>query len=631
MKAIRFILSGIVLLCGHYATAAGEPAATMPVADIKPATLETFMDGVWEAQSESHRAVGGVVTVVSADRVLLNKGYGYADLENLRPVDPDTTLFRIASVSKTFTWIAVMQLVAEGKLDLHTDINQYLKSFQIPETYPEPITMAHLMSHSAGFEDVVLDLGRRDAADLLPLAEYLKDNLPERVRPVGQHASYSNHSTAIAAHVVEQISGQDWFTYIEQNITGPLAMTHTSARHPMSEQHRLQLAKSYTWSSGSWQEETFLHWLIYPAAMISTSGGDMAKYMQAHLAQGAGVLAKETFQQMLEPLWQPVPNGSAWLHGYVQRQRNGVTIYGHGGDLNGFHSTMIILPEQNLAVFASFNTDPASAIRTSLANAFVDHFFKASPPQRPKPKPDAAAQQAEYHGSYASLRRNFSDFSKLALLPGATTVATNAKGYLTISGQNGTRQFVHVSGDEFVARYGAERMLFIRNENGAVTHLESSSYPAAAMDKLAMLDNPRLHQILFALVAIVMLVCLIYWPIRLWRYQREGADGVGFFSPGHYGFAWLLAAATLYTVAGLFQGLGDTAQFYFEVPGHIETLLLVLLITCVLLLVNTAWIFVGVLKGAGNRWEKLVFLCFAGASLIYVWLGYYWNTLRYYV
>lgn len=626
MKTIRFVLIGLVLLGGQWAT-----AASVPTQDIEPATLETFMDGVWEAQSESHRAVGGVVTVVSADRILLNKGYGYADLETLRPVDPETTLFRIASVSKTFTWIAVMQLVAEGKLDLHRDVNQYLTAFQIPGTYQEPITMAHLMSHNAGFEDVVLDLGRRDAADLMPLAEYLKDNLPERVRPVGQHSSYSNHSTAIAAHVVEQVSGQDWFTYIEQNITGPLAMTHTSARHPMSEQHRQQLAKSYTWSNGSWQEETFLHWLIYPAGMISTSGSDMAKYMQAHLAQGAGVLPVETFQQMLEPLWQPMPNGSAWLHGYLQRQRNGVTIYGHGGDLNGFHSTMIILPEQNLAVFASFNTDPASAIRTSLANAFVDHFFPASPVQNPKPKPDAAARQAEYHGSYASLRRNFSDFSKLALLPGATTVATNAAGYLTITGQNGTKQFVHVDGDEFVARYGVDRILFVRDANGKVTHLEFSGYPAATMDKLALLDNPKLHQVLFALVALVMLGCLIYWPIRLWVVRKQGSGHEMHFSLGHYGFAWLLAAATLYTIARLFQELGDTTQFYFEVPASIETLLWVLLITCVLLLGNAVWILGEVFKGKGTRWEKLIFLGFASASLIYVWLGYYWNTLRYYV
>lgn len=592
--------------------------------------LKAFMDGVWQAQSESHRAAGGVVTVVSGDRVLLNKGYGIADVETLSPVNPETTMFRIASVSKTFTWIAVMQLVEQGKLELDRDVNDYLKAFQIPATYPEPITMAHLMSHNAGFEDVVLNLGRRDAAELEPLGQYLSRNLPRRVRPPGQHSSYSNHSTAIAAHIVEEISGLDWFTYIEQNILGRLGMENTSSRHPMSEQHRSQLAKSYTWSGGSWREQDFLHWTIYPAGMMSTSGADMAIYMQAHLNGGAGLLQPETFAQMLEPLWQPVPGGSRWLHGYTEETRNGVRIYGHGGDLNGFHSTMMILPEQNLALFASFNTDPSAAIRSSLANAFVDHFYPQSPILRDKPTTETLSSQQDYHGSYGRLRRNFSDFSKLAMLLGAVTVATNDQGYLTLTSQSGTKQFVRLKDDLFGARYDSEEILFIRSEDGEVTHIESSGYPAAAMDKLSLKDDPKLHQVLFALVAIVAVAYLIYWPILLISQRFSKAEPKTSLPTAQYLFSWFISLMTLYGIVRLVQGLGNQEQFYFGIPEHIEILLRVLLINCGLIVVNAVWTLMVLVRNQGTTIERINFAVFTASGLLYVWLSSYWNTLSYY-
>ena len=135
----------------------GRPSGPSHRGPTDPAELEAYLDGVMEVALEANHTAGGVVAVVSGGRVLLAKGYGYADWENRTPVDPETTLFRIGSVSKLFVWTSVMQMVEQELLDLDTDVNEYL-DFEVPATYPEPVTLNHIMAHAAGFEDYVLGL-----------------------------------------------------------------------------------------------------------------------------------------------------------------------------------------------------------------------------------------------------------------------------------------------------------------------------------------------------------------------------------------------------------------------------------------------------------------------------------------
>ena len=108
------------------------------------------------------------------------KGYGYADREKKIPVSADTTLFRPGSTSKLFTWTAVMQLVEQGKLDLHTDVDRYLKTFALEDTYSEPVTLAHLLTHRAGFEDPPYT-SNTDPELVEPLGPYLAAKMPPRM------------------------------------------------------------------------------------------------------------------------------------------------------------------------------------------------------------------------------------------------------------------------------------------------------------------------------------------------------------------------------------------------------------------------------------------------------------------
>jgi len=114
--------------------------------------LEAWLDGYMPYALRRGDVAGAVVVVVKGGEVLLEKGYGYADRATHRPVDPQNTLFRPGSISKLFTWTAVMQLVERHQIDLDRDINTYL-DFKIPSFHGQPITMRNLMTHTAGFED----------------------------------------------------------------------------------------------------------------------------------------------------------------------------------------------------------------------------------------------------------------------------------------------------------------------------------------------------------------------------------------------------------------------------------------------------------------------------------------------
>ena len=238
---------------------AAPPPAPAPGGLTDPAELEAFLDGVVAAQKESSHVAGMTVAVVADGRLFFAKGYGMADRAAGRKVDPEKTLFRVGSVSKLFTWTAVMQLVDQGKLDLKADVNRYLAGspVRVPDTYPQPVTLTHLLTHTPGFEDVVIGLFGRSPASLRPLGELLRDEMPARVRPPGVLSAYSNHGTALAGYIVERVSGVRYEQYIEKQILEPLGMAHTTVRQPVPKALEPDLAVGYRYADGEHKPEAF--------------------------------------------------------------------------------------------------------------------------------------------------------------------------------------------------------------------------------------------------------------------------------------------------------------------------------------------------------------------------------------
>ena len=206
-RRVHFLIAALMLVTTtglfaaptEEASAEDAPAVTAAVGPTDPAELQAFIDGVMAAHMPSRKIPAATISVVKDGELFFAKGYGYADREKKIPVEADKTLFRPGSTSKLFTWTAVMQLAERGQLDLDADVNTYLKTFQIPATYPEPITMKNLLTHTPGFEDGGFGyLFVKDESGIVPLRESLAAHIPERVRPPGTWSSYSNYGTALA-------------------------------------------------------------------------------------------------------------------------------------------------------------------------------------------------------------------------------------------------------------------------------------------------------------------------------------------------------------------------------------------------------------------------------------------------
>src|SRR5690348_10440908 len=212
-------------------------AATAPVAHpLEKADVEAFFDGLVPLQMERSDVAGATVLVVKDGQEILKKGYGYSDVTKKSPVDPATTMFRLASISKLFTWISVMQLAEQGKLDIDTDVNKYL-DFQIAPAFGKPIALRNLMTHTGGFEEEIRDILVTDPKMAMPLREFLIENQPRRIFPPGEVPAYSNYGVGLAGYIVQRVGGEPFEQYVAEHIFLPLGMKHSSFKQPLAEEH----------------------------------------------------------------------------------------------------------------------------------------------------------------------------------------------------------------------------------------------------------------------------------------------------------------------------------------------------------------------------------------------------------
>jgi CubicO group peptidase (beta-lactamase class C family) len=289
------LLSVVLLISVLVPTVGGAPVLAMPAPPPPPSPtglsdpgeLETFLDNVISGQLADDHIAGATVAVVKDGRLFFAKGYGYADRQHGKPVSATRTLFRIGSVSKLFTWTAVMQLAEQGKVDLHADVNTYLKTFHLPATYPEPITLAHLLTHTAGFEDRETGLYARTTGDLEPLGQWLAEHIPARVRPPGELTAYSNYGAVLAGYIVEQVSGLHFEQYVEQHLFQPLGMRSSTFRQPVPASLSAALSQGYTYTNGEYHPEPFEAVQVVPAGAMSATATDIANFYDCAFTERA--------------------------------------------------------------------------------------------------------------------------------------------------------------------------------------------------------------------------------------------------------------------------------------------------------------------------------------------------------
>ncbi|MGH8236058.1 MAG: serine hydrolase domain-containing protein, partial [Steroidobacteraceae bacterium] len=437
-------------------TIAGASAEPSQGSDLtKREDLEAFIDGVMATQLRSQHVAGATIAIVRDGQLFFAKGYGYEDVERKVPVDPEKTLFRVGSISKLFTATAVMQLVEAGKLDLDADVNTYLTDFKIPDTYPEPVTIRNLLTHTAGFEDGGLGYFMERSADgIMPLGAFLALHMPARVRPPttdfasSTGAAYSNWGAALAGHIVATVSGVPFDEYVEQRILQPLGMARSTFREPLPAELAVRMSGGYTFANGVFSRHGFAYIHNFgPAGSLSSTAADMAKFMIAHLQDGVlgdrRILREETARLMHARALSPDPAVNGMCLGFYDTWVNGRRLIGHDGGVPSFVSDLMLIPEANVGLFVSTNSSAGGNAIRELENAFMDRYFPARLPDI-KSALDSAARAARYSGTYRAQRRSYTKLDKIAAATGDIHVQPGPDGTLLISSSDGPRPAVEI-------------------------------------------------------------------------------------------------------------------------------------------------------------------------------------------
>jgi CubicO group peptidase (beta-lactamase class C family) len=481
--------------------------------------LSAFTDGIVPMQLKRENIAGGVVIVVKDGKVLFEKGYGYADVDKKTPVTPQT-LFRPGSVSKLFTWTAVMQLVEQGKIDLDRDVNDYL-DFKIPATYPKPITMRNLMTHTPGFEEAIKDLIVTKGSAPVSIGEFLKTHMPKRIYPPGTTPAYSNYGATLAGYIVERISGMPFDDYVEKNIFLPLGMTHTSFRQPLPA--KMQPFMSSGYALGSDPSKAYEIIRAEPAGSSATSAEDISHFMIAHLENGeyngVRILKPETIALMHSAQFAVIPALPHMCLGFYEQTRNGHRMIGHGGDTQYFHSDLFLMPDQDLGFFVSFNSAGRGETeqRANLFNAFLNRYFPYTVPPGVK-QPDAAVDAKLVAGEYQTSRRPATNILSFFSFLENLKVTPGKDGTIVVDGFKGINQ-VPKTWEEigpllYREKDGQDLVGFTRDADGRM--VLAMDYPFMDWTRISLADSKSFNIGVIIFVSIVSLLTLILWPVSAW-------------------------------------------------------------------------------------------------------------------
>ena len=591
---------------------------------IQDTDLEAFLDRTMKSKLKKYHIPNAAIAVVKDGKIVYEKGFGWADIQNNIPVEADTTLFRIGSTSKLITWTAVMQLVEAGRLDLNADINRYL-DFEISpqlekplqKSKAEPITMTHLMTHTPGFEDHPDMLFRLAQDELLPLDEYVKNYLPARIFPAGEVAAYSNYGTALAGYIVERLSGMPFSEYVEKNIFSPLHMNNSTYRQPPAIDPPGRMAKPYRFINGSYTEASFEYIMLEPAGSMSSTASDMANFMIAHLSGGAlnggRILKEETLEEMHERHFTYDPALGGMTLGFMEGVFNDQEVLFHSGSTMLYNTGLYLMPEENTGIFISYSGGN-HLLHSEVFQEFMDSYYPVKAQITGVPGAGSRERAEYFTGEYQMNRKSVTTDEKIVsiLSGGIIKVEVNEDGYLLVTNGGETNKFIEVGPGVY--------------QNLRPGRTQDAFGP---FHKIIFKTDPfgrvMLTTALAALIIILITISsLIYWMIRMISGWCNSiiASGVGIGT----------AVTILLLFANLFSsGIDPVYQLPQEAFMPVEGTLLLGVVPTLM------WIFSGLLvsftvmawwKGFWGRMDRVHYSIFTLAVIGLMGMLSYWNLLN---
>jgi hypothetical protein len=512
-----------------------------------------------------------------------------------------------------------MQQVEAGRLDLDTDVNRYLADFQLPATFPRPVTLRHLLDHTAGFEERVIGTAARTAEDMPALGEILAEEMPARIRPPGEISAYSNYGAALAGHLVERVSGESYPDYVRRHLLAPLGMDHSTAEQPVPDDLAADLARGYDSDGNPPRPYPFTFDTLAPDGSISATAADMAEFMTAHLRSGRPILGTETAALMHERSFAADPRLGGYAHGFMDRTFNGHRVLMHDGSWEGFQSALVLVPDCDLGLFVSLNGTGGIEAAGELMPAFFDEFTPA--PARTEPAAQSTSDTSEPQaGFYKPTRHNESTVEKLTTLLGPARLSVDGDGV------------VHFKGKEWLPRRdgsyepadGTDRLVFVDGADGRrYAATDGSTYQL--MPRAETLPVNLVVLLVFAVPALSALALPVAWLVRRLRHRPARTTGTWRLARGLAGGAGGLGVVFLaLLMLTLVEGSGE---FLCGVPLSFRLLLAVPIVVLAAALASLACTVRG-WRGSGAGVVARVHQVLLLAGMVALgWFLWQWNLV----
>jgi hypothetical protein len=498
----------------------------------------------------------------------------------------------------------------------------------IAEHYPQKIRLLDLINHTAGFDERAIGMARLDQTNVPALSAYLAERMPPQVLEPRSQISYSNHGCALAGYLVELASGEPYGSYVRDHIFAPLGMTHSSMEWNAG--LAPDIAQGYQVAGGRLKAVPFDHICIPPAGGMLSSGADMARFMIAHLQNGqygdARILQESTAIEMHRKQYEQDSRlGEGLAVGFFTGTRNGHRFIEHGGDLNGFASTIWIMPDDGIGIFSSCTVDDG-ALRGAIVGQFMDRYF--ADPGKPdvKANADFAPSLKKYTGKYRSNRFARLSLEKLATLMEQFSVTADDKGNVLFKAPGGSPvTYIATDNDVLVDPRTGNKIVFRAGNDGAVTHLLLG---AGALERLKWYEESQWHFLFIGVALALFASATLCWPLAyVARRRRPNATRR---APAYFRVtAWFFAALGLFLLVMLGATLMnlDKWEFTYGMPQRMSLLLLippVLVVGAALLAINTLVVW---WQGYWSGWSRLHYTLVTAACAGLVPFFLFWNLL----
>ena len=614
-------------------TDAAEPAAVLHDGPNDAKEVEAFLDAFFIKEIKELQIPGLVFTLVKDGKIFLAKGYGVSDLAKQTPVIPDKTVFRVGSISKIFTATGAMQLYEQGLIKLDEDVNHYLKRFKIADTFPQPITMAHLLTHSSGIGELVYGQHTFNEAEFQPLGKYLSRRMPPRVLPPGEVFMYSDHGMSLAGFIIEEIAGVPFESYMQQNVLKPLGMERSTFSQPLPAGLKPDMATGYKFKNGQNVPYQPDFCFTSPAATLYSTAADMARFMIAHLQDGrfgdARILNEATAREMRQRHFAYHPKLRGRAYGFSESDIiiDGQRAIFHDGAMPGFNSRLILIPNRNVGLLVCWNSDTMK-LKYDFTPLFFDHYYPREKGSAVvQPLKDSGSDLNRFTGQYRQIEGLSGTLLKLKYLMDLVPVTTTGHTILNAFGGN----FVEVEPRLFQETEDKSYLLFKEDDR---TGNRRMFIGVGAFEKVKWYETGMAQKILMGIFLVIFLSACIAWPIGYFIRKKRGQPSPAA-SMSRYGrvLAGVVSGLNLIFLFGVALVFSVVADDYWIIMfgtypwSLLKFLLIIPLLTIPLTVV---WLILAVLAWSKKQWSLPArghYTLVAIVAVLFVWFLAYWNLI----